>query len=370
MSGVAVIIELLLANAALAESVEAENIVGDDLPDDSGMPAISVHQVASVDRKVLKAGAVVRVTDRVEAMIHARDASTRDLVARLVKRACADKIGDYADVTAVSVLTEGQGADFTGETGLRLRMQEFRVSYNEATGQAVPSFDPASLFAASEVGVWYDPSDLASMFQDATGTIPAAVGSPVGRINDKSGGNRHATQGTSSARPMLRKDGDRFYLEFDGIDDYLRATFTITNPFTRISAIRQITWTDSDRIFGAAAVASNGELFQRTASPQIALVTSASSVAANNASAAVGADAVVSEYFNAAGQTLTVNNGTATTGIAGLATPGGITIAATRFAGNAGNFRLYSLLMIGRGLTIDETADMRTYAAGKGGVTL
>lgn len=47
---------------------------------------------------------------------------------------------------------------------------------------------PLFLFQASEVGVWYDPSDLSSMWQDAAGTTAAVVGQPVGLMLDKSQG--------------------------------------------------------------------------------------------------------------------------------------------------------------------------------------
>ena len=45
------------------------------------------------------------------------------------------------------------------------------------------SFTPASLFASGEQGVWYDPSDMSTMFQDSAGTTPVtAAGQPVGLI--------------------------------------------------------------------------------------------------------------------------------------------------------------------------------------------
>ena len=62
------------------------------------------------------------------------------------------------------------------------------------------------LFANSEQGFWYDPSDMGTMFQDAAGTVPVtAVGQPVGLIRDKSGRNNHAYQTTSAARPVFRQ---------------------------------------------------------------------------------------------------------------------------------------------------------------------
>lgn len=51
------------------------------------------------------------------------------------------------------------------------------------------TFSPAGLFAYSEPGVWYDPSDLTTLFQDASGTTPVtAAGQPVGLMLDKSKG--------------------------------------------------------------------------------------------------------------------------------------------------------------------------------------
>lgn len=51
------------------------------------------------------------------------------------------------------------------------------------------SASPASLFANGEVGVWYDPSDLTTLFQDSAGTTPVtAAGQQVGLVLDKSQG--------------------------------------------------------------------------------------------------------------------------------------------------------------------------------------
>lgn len=84
-------------------------------------------------------------------------------------------------------------------------------------------FSPLELFQFGEQGVWYDPSDFSTMFQDNAGTTPVtAVGQAVGRILDKSGRGNHASQATPTSRPILRQDGTgRYYLEFDGVDDFL-----------------------------------------------------------------------------------------------------------------------------------------------------
>ena len=64
------------------------------------------------------------------------------------------------------------------------------------------SFNPASLFANNEVGGWYDPSDLSTLFQDVAGTTPVtASGQTVGLHLDKSKG------GLSGLGPELRASG-------------------------------------------------------------------------------------------------------------------------------------------------------------------
>lgn len=51
------------------------------------------------------------------------------------------------------------------------------------------SFSPAMLFTGSTTGVWYDPSDTTTLFQDAAGTTPVTtVEQPVGLMLDKSKG--------------------------------------------------------------------------------------------------------------------------------------------------------------------------------------
>ena len=66
------------------------------------------------------------------------------------------------------------------------------------------SFTPAALFAGGEVGAWYDPSDLTTLFQDSAGSTPVtAVEQPVGLMRDKSGRGNHASQATAASRPVL-----------------------------------------------------------------------------------------------------------------------------------------------------------------------
>lgn len=88
------------------------------------------------------------------------------------------------------------------------------------------SLDVMSLFANGEEGAWYDPSDMSTLFQDNTGTVPVtAVGQPVGYILDKSGRGNHLQ--AMGAYGTLQADGARRYI--DGISEgYATQTIDMT----------------------------------------------------------------------------------------------------------------------------------------------
>lgn len=89
-------------------------------------------------------------------------------------------------------------------------------------GRASP-WSPARLFANGEAGGWWDPSDLSTVWQDASRTIPGAVDAPVGCQDDKSGRDNHLKQFIAANRPMLRQSGGLTWLEGDGINDTMLA---------------------------------------------------------------------------------------------------------------------------------------------------
>ncbi len=97
------------------------------------------------------------------------------------------------------------------------------------------NWNPLSLFEASEPGVWFDPSDLTTLFQDSAGITPVtAAGQTVGKMLDKSGRGNHATQTTLAQRPTYQIDSTgRPYLAFDGVDDGM-VTPTITPATNKV----------------------------------------------------------------------------------------------------------------------------------------
>lgn len=131
----------------------------------------------------------------------------------------------------------------------------------------------AAMFASGEQGAWYDPSDLSTMYQDAAGTIPVtAVGQPVGKILDKSGRGNHATQGTTTSRPTLQQDASgKYYLSFDGVDDYLSTgsiDFSSTDKMTVLAGLRKLRDSPSGTVVEASTNSeTNNGAFLMTAPP-------------------------------------------------------------------------------------------------------
>lgn len=97
----------------------------------------------------------------------------------------------------------------------------------------------ATIIAAyTQASVWYDPSDLATMWQDTAGTIPAVPGLPVARIDDKGNLGLHATQSTAANRPTLQRDSlGNYYLQFDGANDALTIPTGMPVPTTGCCAV-------------------------------------------------------------------------------------------------------------------------------------
>ena len=144
-----------------------------------------------------------------------------------------------------------------------------------AVSDTIRGFNPRSLFASGEQGIWLDPSDFSTLFQDAAGTTPVtALGQPVGKILDKSGRGNHATQSTAASRPTLQQDSNgMYYLSFDGTDDGMATpsiNFTGTDKMTVWAGVRKL----SDAAAGilaelSAALTSNVGTFY-LAAPQLA----------------------------------------------------------------------------------------------------
>jgi len=105
-----------------------------------------------------------------------------------------------------------------------LNMTSTPVFYSQ--GGRSGGFSIADLFASSEQGAWYDPSDLSTLFQDSAGTTPVTTaGQPVGLMLDNSGNGNHAVQATAAARPTYQTSPARATI--DKVDDRMTVTVPV-----------------------------------------------------------------------------------------------------------------------------------------------
>lgn len=236
---------------------------------------------------------------------------------------------------------------------------------------------------AGAAKAWYDPWDIATLFQDSAGTTPtAAAGDPIGRIMDKSGAGNHATQATTTSRPLWQTT----YAAFDGTDDSWATPnidFTSTDKLTVIAAVRKLSDAASAVIVeSSTSIASNNGAFTLYGPP-----------GAGQAFYAMAAKGTALDTRFAASLAPPVTN--VVTGSADIASPGvairvnGATISAaanTLGTGVFGNWPLYigrrnnallpfngylfGLIVIGRLLSPDELWVCERYMAQQAGITI
>lgn len=202
-------------------------------------------------------------------------------------------------------------------------------------------------------------ADAGTRWRDTSATLPATIAGShtIGRLDDKSGNGHNVTQGTSTSRPALGNSGDLWWMTGDGIDDWLRSTTAaMTQPWWRISALRQVSWALGERMFGPATIGGAGLLYQNPVTPQLGLFNG--TLANANANAVVGADAITYEVHNGASSALAIDGGTPATGNPGTANPDGLTIFSDHVPQLFGNFRLYATMAGNGTLTAPQAAEI------------
>ena len=116
------------------------------------------------------------------------------------------------------------------------------LTLNNAAASNFVVVNDTSVFTPNLISglqLWLDASDSSTIF-DATagGNLVTTDGSAVARWADKSGNNRHATQTTANARPLLMTGGNginsKSILSFDGTNDFFTSSVT---GFKNLSAV-------------------------------------------------------------------------------------------------------------------------------------
>ena len=166
----------------------------------------------------------------------------------------------------------------------------------------------------------------AAWYRNATGVTEA--GGFASQWDDYSGNARHLVQAAGTNQPAYSAG----VFTFDGVDNYMTASFTSNQPITYYLVGSQVTWSAGFEYLFDGGIADRVALAQAVGTPGLSLY--AGSFVANNTNLAVNTAGIVCAVFNGASSSLRVNNTVKTTGNAGANNAAGVTLGGR--AGGAG----------------------------------
>lgn len=147
----------------------------------------------------------------------------------------------FGSISSAGALTGTTGSSAVADATYTLTMED---EYGRQTSDTFTlEVSEAAPFSPSDLSpeIWYDPSDLSTLWQDQAGTIPVtADGDPVNLIQDKSGNGNDATPTSTGSGVTYRTDGTLHWLEFTTGKGMrcLAASFSGTDEITNCCSVR------------------------------------------------------------------------------------------------------------------------------------
>ena len=238
-------------------------------------------------------------------------------------------------------------------------------------------FTPATI---SGLQLWLDAADSSTLF-DATagGSLVTADGAAVARWADKSGNNRHATQATVNARPVLRTNiqNAKSSIRFDGGNDRvsLSATPLLSSGNTNLTFVAvyrpMATTTTYGHLFGNYS-SGNLAIYQGNLAPYLTPwgVYNGTSIDSDPGQYASNVPLSIMTVRNS-GQWVNFTNGVQKNTVANAQSVyQGATFPTTWFIGGASygdfsNIHLHELLVYNAALTTAQRQAVETYLNSK-----
>lgn len=183
-----------------------------------------------------------------------------------------------------------------------------------------------------------------------------AVSNLVSRWRDQSGNGRDLLQATATNQPTLISDGS---ILFDGVDNYMAATFTLNVPYSICILFKQVGWANAAHIFDGTTT-NSFVLQQITASPQLRLADSALGTSTTS-DLSVDTYGVVFASQSGTTGTLVVNNGSAVTGTLLGTNMGGFTLGTNAGGGDPANIQVKEVLIYSAALDASTRAQLVNY---------
>jgi len=202
-------------------------------------------------------------------------------------------------------------------------------------------FNPKSI---ADLAAWYD-AQVASSVTIETG---------VSEWRDLSGNGRHATQTTGNNQPLRVTEAavqGKHVIRFDGSNDSLVATFSLTKPLTIFCAAKFDSTPSNDTIYDGVTL-NTVRLFAATSNTVAAIFAGAQLNSPTVSPGLSDAFFVHEAVFDSGSSSINSVNGTFTaTGNAGTAAFGGLTFGAAGNLLSFGDVSIAEVIVYGRTLT-------------------
>lgn len=248
-----------------------------------------------------------------------------------------------------------------------------------ASGSA---FDPSTLSPL----VWFDMSDLSTMFQDAAASTPVTTNAdPVRRINNKGSHSFNMQSASDSTRVAYGTGSGLHWVVGDAVDDKLLGTVDIPSmddceviaamrPAALTQTARAVTWQNGSGGYFGLYYRGDGVGNYRMMSSVDSFTTNGPDHAGITVDTVVVLGATRDRNLSTTGARVWTNGaasgGQATTADAALPSGSFCLNAHPQSAAQFSSARFYQVLIFNRLLTTQERADLTTWMGAKVGLTL
>jgi hypothetical protein len=134
MSSVAILRELLISYAPLTALVPAGRIIAGIIPQNTTLPAISIHEISSSEiETVARAGHTTTNKSRVQVTVVAKSLGAQKAIIKASKLGGGTHRGEVAGYNVMSVLPVGIGPDLNNldDDGIYEQSRDFMVTFVE-----------------------------------------------------------------------------------------------------------------------------------------------------------------------------------------------------------------------------------------------
>jgi hypothetical protein len=190
---------------------------------------------------------------------------------------------------------------------------------------------------------WAPPATNLKGNWDASISASVVIGTGVSTWKDQSGNSNDLVQATGGNQPTYSGSGTSSTITFDGTNDYLSVSFTQSQPTTIYIILDQVTWTSIDPIYDGPAGFASMTLFQYNATPGLSMNGGSLGIV-NVGGCTLGTYFVVTCVWNGASSSISINDGTKTTGNCGTTAPGGLILGAFGGLSSFGNIAVKQVL--------------------------